>query len=174
MHQPTHKFLESCDVVFDEGGPIPCHERIILKPDNTPSLLNPIPPTTSPATTPTPSTTLTSIPSIPSTSFHPKRATHPPIPDVDLCYSISSYGHCANVANAEAPKPKIYDEAMASLNTGEWLAACEKKMHTWQNLDVYDIIPRLKGHRIVGSKWVFHIKHGPDGSVQKHKARIIT
>jgi hypothetical protein len=47
-------------------------------------------------------------------------------------------------------------------------------MHTWKNLDVYDIVPRPKGHRIVGSKWVFHVKHGPDGSVQKHKARIVT
>ena len=91
MHQPTHKFLESHDIVFDEGGPILCHECIILKPDNTPSLLNLIPPTTSPATAPTPSTTLTFIPSIPSTSSHPKRTTHLSVPDVDLYYSISSY-----------------------------------------------------------------------------------
>ena len=63
---------------------------------------------------------------------------------------------------------------MASPDTGEWLAACKKEMHTWKNLDVYNIIPRPKGHRIVGSKWVFHVKYGPDGSVQKHKACIVT
>jgi len=41
-------------------------------------------------------------------------------------------------------------------------------------MGVYDIVPWLKGHKVVGSKWVLCIKHGPDGQVQKYKAHIVT
>ena len=98
----------------------------------------------------------------------------PPVLDDDPCYSISSYQHHANIANAKAPKLKTHDEAMASLDATEWLATCKEEMHTWKNLDVYNIVSRLKGHKIVGSKWVFRVKHGADGSIQKHKACIVT
>ena len=62
---------------------------------------------------------------------------------------------------------------MASPDAPEWLAACEEEMRTWKDLDVYDIVPRLKGRKVIGSKWVFRVKRGPDGSIQKHKARIV-
>jgi hypothetical protein len=62
---------------------------------------------------------------------------------------------------------------MASPDTAEWLAACEEEMWTWKDLDVYDVVPRPKGRKIIGSKWVFRIKWGPDSSIQKHKARIV-
>jgi hypothetical protein len=102
-----------------------------------------------------------------------KRTTRPPIPDDDPHYSVSSYGHRASIADAEAPEPKTYNEVMASLDAVEWLTACEDKMCTWKNLDVYDIIPQPKGRKVIGSKWVFCVKHGPDRSIQKYKARIV-
>ncbi len=73
-----------------------------------------------------------------------------------------------------SPMPRLpsqrHDEAMASPNAVEWLMACEDEMRTWKQLDVYDIVPRPKERKIVGSKWVFHIKQGPDGTIQKYKA----
>jgi hypothetical protein len=152
VHRPTQKFIESRDVVFDERGPTPRHERIILKPDDAP------PPSPSPN---------------PATPSRPKRATRPPIRDDDPCYDVSSYGHRANVTLADAAEPKMYNEAMASPDASEWLAACEEEMRTWKDLDVYNIVPQPKGRKVIGSKWVFRVKRGPDGSIQKHKARIV-
>ena len=40
-------------------------------------------------------------------------------------------------------------------------------------MGVYDVVPRPKGHKVVGSKWVLRIKRGPDGQVQKYKACIV-
>jgi hypothetical protein len=151
VHRPTKKFLESCDIVFDEGGPIPRHERIILEPDNTPT----------PAPSPPPATSC------------PRRTIHPPVRDDDPQYDVLSYGHRANVVLDDVPEPKTYDEAMASPDAAEWLATCEEEMRTWKDLDIYDVIPRPKGRKIIGSKWVFCVKRGPDGSIQKHKARIV-
>jgi len=62
---------------------------------------------------------------------------------------------------------------MASPDAAEWLTACEEEMRTWKDLDVYDVVPRPKGCKIIGSKWVFRVKWGPNGSIQKHKARIV-
>ncbi|SRR6266851_3642416 len=73
-----------------------------------------------------------------------------------------------------AAEPKMYNKAMASPDASKWLTTCEEEMWTWKDLDVYDIVPQLKGHKVIGSKWVFRIKQGPDGSIQKHKARIVT
>jgi hypothetical protein len=62
---------------------------------------------------------------------------------------------------------------MSSPDAAEWLAACEDEMRTWKHLDVYDIVPRPKGRKVVGSKWVFRVKRGPDGTIQKYKARLV-
>ncbi len=62
---------------------------------------------------------------------------------------------------------------MASPDATEWLAACEEEMQTWKDLKVYDVVSWPKGRKIIRSKWVFHIKQGPDRSIQKYKARII-
>jgi len=153
VHRPTQKFLESRDIVFNEGGPSPHHEHIILKPDNN--------------------TPLPSPPPNPAAPSHPKHATRPPVRDDDPCYDVSSYGHQANIALADASEPKTYNEAMASPDAPKWLTTCEEEMRTWKDLDVYDIVPQLKGRKGIGSKWVFHVKRGPDGSIQKHKARIV-
>jgi len=110
VHRPTQKFIESCDIVFDEGGPTPRHKRIILEPDDD-----------APPPSPSPN---------PATPSRPKHATHPPIQDDDPCYDISSYRHWANVALADAAEPKMYNEAMASPDTSEWLTACEEEMWT--------------------------------------------
>ena len=74
---------------------------------------------------------------------------------------------------ADTSEPKTYNEAMASPDAPEWLAACKEEMRTWKDLDVYDIVPQPKGRKVIGSKWAFRVKRGPDGSIQKHKARIV-
>jgi hypothetical protein len=154
IHHLTKKFIESHDVVLNEGGPTPHHEHIILKPDTTPPSATPDP---TPATTPS----------------HPKCTTCPPVPDNDPHYDVSSYGHRANIALTNASEPKTYNEAMASQDAVKWLATCKEEMQTWKDLDVYDVVLQPKGHKVIGSKWVFCIKQGPDGSIQKYKAQIV-
>ena len=39
--------------------------------------------------------------------------------------------------------------------------------------DVQDVVPRSKGKSVVTSKWLFKIKHGVDGSIEKYKARFM-
>ena len=39
--------------------------------------------------------------------------------------------------------------------------------------DVWEVVSRPEGKSVVTSKWLFKIKHGADGSVEKHKARFV-
>ena len=158
IHRPSRKFLKSYNVIFNKGGLTLCHKHIILEPNVTPPIPAPIPappPTVSP------------------TSLHPKHTTCPPAPDNDPQYNLSSYGHCTNIVQADAPEPKTYAEAIASPDALTWLTMYKEEMRMFKNMDIYDIVPWPKGHKIIGSKWVFRIKWGPDSSIQKHKARIV-
>jgi hypothetical protein len=39
--------------------------------------------------------------------------------------------------------------------------------------NVWEIVPRPKEKPVVASKWVYNIKHGADGSVDKYKSRFV-
>ena len=40
--------------------------------------------------------------------------------------------------------------------------------------DIWDVVPRPKDKSVVTSKFLYKIKHGVDGSVEKYKARFIS
>ena len=42
------------------------------------------------------------------------------------------------------------------------------------NNDVWEIVLRPEGKSIVTSRWLYKIKHGADGSIEKYKARFVT
>ena len=39
--------------------------------------------------------------------------------------------------------------------------------------DVWDIVPKPEGKRVVSSKWIYKIKHAADGSIEKYKPRFV-
>jgi hypothetical protein len=39
--------------------------------------------------------------------------------------------------------------------------------------DVWEVVPQLEGKSVIGSKWIYKIKHIADGSVEKFKAWFV-
>ena len=39
--------------------------------------------------------------------------------------------------------------------------------------DDWDVVPRPEGKSVVTSKWIYKIKHGADGGIEKYKARFV-
>ena len=62
---------------------------------------------------------------------------------------------------------------MARPDAAEWEVACKDEKRSFELMGVYEVVPRPKGRKVVGSKWVFWIKRGPDGAIQKYKARVV-
>jgi len=199
VHRPSKRFIDSRDVIFDEGGTSTSYERIILDTNDTAAPLVTTTPTLSSTPVPTPDPSIptpspSASTSVPSTSTsvpvitnvqptpvasRPKHNIRPPVWDDDPRYSVSSYNRprSAEQANViltdETDDPRTYKEAMACSDAAKWDVACKDKIRNFQQMGVYDVVPRPKGRKVVGSKWVLRIKRGPDGQVQKYKARIV-
>jgi hypothetical protein len=136
VHHPSRHFLESRDVIFEEGGTEKRYERIILEPATAESgsAAEGSPPATNVAPDPKDTSDseseqeieglLTSPPdpaqAAPPTSC-PKRTTRAPIQDDDPRYAVSSYGkrkhsEHAKSAQLEDADPRTYKEAMSRPN----------------------------------------------------------
>eukprot|EP00253_Pinus_taeda_P016715 PITA_16715 len=48
-----------------------------------------------------------------------------------------------------------------------------EEYHSLLANDTWDLVPLLKGRKLVRCKWVYRTKYGPDGKVDKHKARLV-
>jgi hypothetical protein len=55
----------------------------------------------------------------------------------------------------------------------EWYAAMSSEFDALSQTKTWTLVPRPPGVNIVGSKWIFKTKHRPDGSIDKHKARLV-
>ena len=38
---------------------------------------------------------------------------------------------------------------------------------------VWEVVPRPQGKKVVGSRWIYKVKHATDGSVEKYRARFV-
>lgn len=55
----------------------------------------------------------------------------------------------------------------------EWIEVMAEKFVSIIKNDTCDMVDRPTNQRIIGSRVVFRIKHGPDGKVSKRKARVV-
>jgi hypothetical protein len=39
--------------------------------------------------------------------------------------------------------------------------------------DVWEVVPRPEGKQVVGSRWLYKVKHAEGGSVENYKARFM-
>ena len=160
MHRPTHRYIESHNVIFDEGGPSLRFERIIIEHNSMPSTM----PT---STLPQPSSSQPPPPTV--TTVRPKRAP------VVSTYKLRPRNiERTSIAHTGiTPEPKTYTEVMKRPDAAMWEAACEEECKPFEAMEVFEVVPRPANKKVVGSKWVYREKRGPDGKIQKYKARVV-
>lgn len=49
----------------------------------------------------------------------------------------------------------------------------QQEINSLHKHDVWTLTELPEGRKVIGSKWVFKVKHNADGSVEKHKARLV-
>ena len=69
--------------------------------------------------------------------------------------------------------PSSLKEALASSNNTEWINAMEKEIESLHANDVWDLVELPKDRRAVGSKWIYKTKRNANGTVERHKARLV-
>ena len=65
-------------------------------------------------------------------------------------------------------EPVSYEEATISSDNSKWIKAMESEMKSLNDSDVWDIVPLPSGKKAVGSKWVYKIKTGADGTIERY------
>jgi hypothetical protein len=54
-----------------------------------------------------------------------------------------------------------------------WRDAMVEEYASIMKNDVWEVVPRPEGKSVIGSRWIYKIKHAADGSVEKFKARFV-
>ncbi|KAI1006264.1 hypothetical protein K3495_g1956, partial [Podosphaera aphanis] len=73
----------------------------------------------------------------------------------------------------EVPEPISYREAKTSPHWDEWEKAFDCEMESFAENNVWDIVPRPEGRKIVSAKWVCKFKGNAQGEVERFKARYV-
>ena len=60
-----------------------------------------------------------------------------------------------------------------ALREPAWHRAMSDEFAALRQTNTWVLVPRPPGINVVGSKWIFKTKHRPDGSIDKHKARLV-
>jgi len=64
-------------------------------------------------------------------------------------------------------------QALASPDNVKWQNAMEREVELLHANKVWDLVEIPEERKAVGSKWVFKLKTGADGSVERYKARLV-
>ena len=67
-------------------------------------------------------------------------------------------------------EPSSYQEATEHQ---VWQDAMVEEYSSIMQNDVWEVVPRPTDRVVVGSRWIYKIKHGADGSIKKYKARFM-
>ena len=70
-------------------------------------------------------------------------------------------------------EPKSIEEAITCPESTKWLQAMETEMRSLKSNDVWELVELPAGKKAVGSKWVYKVKTGADGSLERYKARLV-
>jgi transposase InsO family protein len=69
--------------------------------------------------------------------------------------------------------PKTLAQARSRSDWPQWQQAMDREIKALEDAGTWITVPRPPGKNIVSSKWVFRIKRKADGTIEKHKARLV-
>jgi hypothetical protein len=183
----------SADVPINSDVPKTALKRSVQLPVSIPASRPQTPPViTTPATIPvipdpkTPiqgrrSTRTRNKPSILDPSSHHLTAVSSLPPGLHYSYLFSAIGCSASIpisinAAKKNTNPDIlnFNQAMASEDRPLWIKAAEKEIYELELHGCWIEVPRSEAQgKIVPSQWIFRLKRRPDGSITKHRGRIV-
>ena len=82
-------------------------------------------------------------------------------------------GEWVTVASEDIAEPTTVREALSGPYAEQWHKAMQQEINSLHKHDVWTLTELPEGRKVIGSKWVFKVKHNADGSVEKHKARLV-
>jgi hypothetical protein len=72
---------------------------------------------------------------------------------------------------SETHNPKTFPE---SSGHPDWDTTMNEEYHSLMENNTWDLVPLPKGRKLVRCKWVYITKYASDGSVERHKAQLVS
>jgi len=69
--------------------------------------------------------------------------------------------------------PVSYNDAIARPDANLWRKAMAEELEEFVRKELFTEVGKPKDRRVVGCKWIFKHKLGPDGQVECYKARLV-
>ena len=89
------------------------------------------------------------------------------------CDTLTQSARCAATATPLDIKPLTYNDAVSCPDADLWLAAMGIELNTFKEIGLYQEVEVPPDRKIIDSKWVFKIKHRPNGEIDKYKACLV-
>lgn len=158
----SKKVIVSRDVVFDENA-VWNWKNENVEGKKVPAVILEKNPTSSEGEENFPSTpnSPSSTPSSPSSSSSSPSSTPIKIRSLDDVYVRCNY--CAI-------EPENFEEAFKE---DTWRKAMQEEIDAIEKNKTWELVEKPNDKEAIGVKWVYKVKHNPDGSVQKNKARLV-
>ena len=74
---------------------------------------------------------------------------------------------------AEMDEPKTMNQAKKRPDAQKWMKAAQEEMDSLMEHDTWPLTKPPLGRKIIGSKWVFKIKHDENGEAERYKCRLV-
>ena len=97
----------------------------------------------------------------------PKRQHNPPVRFAEEEF------YAADALTANINEPNNISEAWKGEHSVHWKEATDCEYDSLLSNDTWDLVPLPKGKNVVGSHWVFKLKHNNNGSVERYKACLV-
>ena len=86
---------------------------------------------------------------------------------------LASDENCLLSLISESEEPKSYKEVLNSSNNSKWFQAMDEEYGSLMSNETWELVPRPNNQRVIGSKWVYKVKKGPNGEINRFKARLV-
>ncbi|KAK8942719.1 hypothetical protein KSP39_PZI008773 [Platanthera zijinensis] len=67
-------------------------------------------------------------------------------------------------------EPKKFEEVIQDLH---WTDAMQEELNQFRRCNVWELVPKPRGHNIIGTKWIYRNKLDKNGVIVKNKARLV-
>ena len=107
----------------------------------------------------------------------PQRHRQPPVRyGLDEYADIATMQDCVHhvAYNAcQIMEPKSLEEALTTGHAKQWKAAADSEYESLMKNETWTLVELPSGRKPIGCKWVFKVKYGNDGNVERFKARVV-
>ncbi len=86
---------------------------------------------------------------------------------------LAEHAFLSIVPGTTIQEPESMKEALNGEYAEKWKEATNSEYESLLKNETWTLVPLPKGKNVVGSKWVFKVKHKADGTVDRFKARLV-